>query len=139
MSEINLYNLQNIVQISIYIKRRNHWYKLYKKKGWNWWKLLGKIPLFKYYIKEDLYSMVLDNNLTEKDILYNHPECYIENNRVYYKPHICIYFVGDDMTTYSGASFKKFFETEQEVQGYCNRIIDECNHRNIQIKNIEAL
>lgn len=136
---MNLYNLQNIVQICTYNKRRNHWYNLYRKKGWNWWKMFGVIPLFKYYTKEDLYSMILDNDLIEKDILYNHPECYIENNNVYYKPHICIYFVGDDMTRYSGASFKKFFETEKEMNDYVNKIVEECNNKNIQIKSIEAL
>lgn len=139
MKNINYYNLQNIVEIRLYPKRRNAWFSLYRKKGWNWWKIFGKFPLFKYYVKEDIYSLVLDHDLTEKDILNIEPNCYIENNKVYYMPHIHIYFVGDDMTSYYGASFKKFFETKQEMQNYCDRIVAECDKRNIQIKNIEEV
>ena len=139
MKNINFYNLQNIVEICLYPKRQNRWFDLYKKKGWNWWRIFGKIPLFKYYVKEDLYSLILDDDLTERDILDIEPNCYIENNKVYYKPHIHIYFVGDDMTRYHGASFEKFFQTEQEMQGYCDKLVAECEKRNIQIKNIVEL
>ena len=52
---------------------------------------------------------------------------------------IHIYFVGDDMTSYHGASFEKFFQTEQEMQDYCDKLVAECDKRNIQIKNIEEI
>lgn len=137
MKNINFYNLQNIVEICLYPKRRNTRFKLYRKQGYHWWKIFGKFPLFKYYVKEDLYSFVLDHDLTKKDVLEYVPNCYIENNKVYYKPHMHIYFVGDDMTSYRGASFEKFFQTEQEMQDYCDKLVAECEKRNIQIKNIE--
>lgn len=139
MKNINFYNLQNIVEICLYPKRQNAWFKLYKRQGYHWWRIFGKIPVFKYYVKEDLYSFILDNDITAKEILNIDPNCYIEKYKVYYKPHIHIYFVGDDMTSYHGASFEKCFQTEQEMQDYCDKLVAECEKRNIQIKNIEEL
>lgn len=139
MENTNFCNLQNINEICLYPKRRNAGFNLYRKQGYHWWRIFGKIPLFKYYVKEDLYSHVLDHDLTEKDVLGMESNCYIENNKVYYKPHIHIYFVGDDMTSYHGASFEKFFQAEQEMQYYCDKLVAECKKRNIQIKNIEKL
>ena len=43
------------------------------------------------------------------------------------------------MTSYHGASFEKFFETKEKMQDYCDKIINECKERNIQIKNIAEI
>lgn len=139
MKNINFYNLQNIVEICLYPKRRNTWFKLYRKQGYHWWKIFRKFPLFKYYVKEDLYSCVLDHDLTEKDVLCMESNCYIENNKVYYKPHIHIYFVGDDTSSYFGSSFEKYFENIDDLELFLSHLNNVCKDNNVSIREINIL
>lgn len=134
-----LYNLDKIISVYVYTKKINRLFDHFKPKGYYWWKIFGIIPLFKYHLEENTFKYVSDRVTEDEVIELTGNHCYIENEIVYYKPHVHIYFVGDDMTSYYGASFEKFFQAEQEMQDYCDKIIAECEKRNIQIKNIKEL
>lgn len=106
-----IYNLDKIVSVRIYPKKVNGFYADYQEQGWRWWRLFGKIPLFKYYVDKPRYKCIM-NWVNEDEISSVEKNCYSENGVVYYKPHISINFVGEEYP------FKKYFETEKELEDY---------------------
>lgn len=128
-----LYNLDKIVSIGIYPKKVNRFYSDYQEKGWKWWRLFGKIPLFKYYVDKPRYRCIM-NWVYEDEISSTEEYCYSENGVVYYKPYIVIVFTGEELI------FKKYFETEKALDDYVFRLKNVCENNNvIALRNISTL
>lgn len=132
----SFYNLNHIVCIDVY---RNRLYPFYrtKKKGFYWWKLFGIIPIIKLYRKENVYyNIVTRETLYRKDILSNEDLTINKDGEVVYKPHVLLYFNGDDIRSYTGASCDRFFETQCELDEYINKFVKELQALNIPIREL---
>lgn len=130
----NYYNLNNINCISIY-SNRPYPFISSKKKGYYWWKLLGIIPIIRLYRKKTIYhNIITQETFTEEDILLDNNLTIDKNEEVIYKPHILIYFTGDNIHDYADASYRKFFDTQEEADVYINSLISNCKLQNIILK-----
>lgn len=126
-----LHNLEKIVLVKIGKKQANLMFSDYQEKGWRWWKLLGFIPLFKFFVSKSRYRHVMDW-VNEDKISSIEKHCYSENGIVYWDPYIYIYF-GDDV------SITKYFKTVEELDTYANKLLDLCKEKNIFIENLKEL
>lgn len=126
-----LHNLEKIVLVKIGKKQSNLMFSDYQEKGWRWWKFLGFIPLFKYYISKSRYRYIMDW-VNEDEVSSVEKHCYSENGIVYWDPYIYIYFWDD-------VSITKYFKTVEELDEYANKLLDLCKEKNIFIENLKNL
>ena len=133
------YNLDKIISVYVYKKKVNRWFDDFKPKGYYWWKILGIIPLFKYHLEENTFNYVSDRVTEGEVIVLTDNHCYIENEIVYYKPHIHIYFVGDDTSSYFGSSFKKYFENINDLEEFLLYFNNVCKDNNVSLKELNIL
>lgn len=63
----------------------------------------------------------------------------LENEIVYYKPHVHIYIVGDDTSSYFGSSFEKFFENLDDLERFLSHLNNVCENNNVIVKEIDSL
>ena len=134
-----LYNLDKIISVYVYTKKINRLFYHFKPKGYYWWKIFGIIPLFKYHLEENTFKYVSDRVTEDEVIELTGNHCYIENEIVYYKPHVHIYFVGDNTSSYFDSSFEKFFENLDDLERFLSHLNNVCDNNNIILKEIDSL
>ena len=134
-----LYNLDKIISVYVYTKKINRLFYHFKPKGYYWWKIFGIIPLFKYHLEENTFKYVSDRVTEDEVIELTDNHCYIENEIVYYKPHVHIYFVGDNTSSYFDSSFEKFFENLDDLERFLSHLNNVCDNNNIILKEIDSL
>ena len=134
-----LYNLDKIISVYVYTKKINRLFYHFKPKGYYWWKIFGIIPLFKYHLEENTFKYVSDRVTEDEVIELTDNHCYIENEIVYYKPHVHIYFVGDNTSSYFDSSFEKFFQNLDDLERFLSHLNNVCDNNNIILKEIDSL
>lgn len=130
----NYYNISNLVSIRSYTERKTERYSI-KKKGIYKWRLFGKIPLFKYEVKETLYYdsffIHINEGITAEELLkLNQGVKLDENENVYLKPYAELSF-SDGIS-----SVIKCFDTNEQLEKFVSEILKECSDKGIFVKNL---
>jgi hypothetical protein len=106
---IKLYNLDNIESIIIHEKLHNDWYTYREpiiKKG---------------KIKEPEYFRHIVTSYSREEILED-GNYYIENNKVYYKPHVIIKFISNNETV-------RYFDTINDMDEYLSELYKKLKYK----------
>lgn len=99
---MKLYNLEKIESIELMPKLQNDWYIYHS-------------PIIKRgKVKEPERFNFIGNFKTKEDVLKD-GDYYIENNKVFYKPHIIIQFVSNNIK-------RIYFENENELDNYALKL-----------------
>lgn len=115
-------NVNQICSITQFNKRINHNYKYvpaYSFKSWF---------ITKYYEGRFVRDGIFDHSdITLEEILKNNPDCYVEDNKIYYYPYLFFRMS-------NGSTYDKHFNTVLELEEFLNqkilmhiKVILECN------------